>query len=126
LKTGEMVERRNISGKAAGALAIAICLSLGSCRTAHATSDPSIEITRVPPAGDGAPDKLEPIAGRVKGALPGQRLVLYALSGVWWVQPEGDRPFTSIQADSGWTSSTHPGSSYAAMLVDAAIGRRSR
>jgi hypothetical protein len=31
----------------------------------------------------------------------------------------GDRPFTEIQADSHWKSTTHPGSAYAALLVDA-------
>jgi hypothetical protein len=34
------------------------------------------------------------------------------------VQPLTDRPFTKIQADSTWSGTTHPGSAYAALLVD--------
>jgi hypothetical protein len=100
------------------ALVVLSCVSLANCRSAHADNGRSIEFTHVPPAGDGTPEKLEAIAGRVKGARPGERIVLFALSGVWWVQPEMDRPFTTIQPDSRWTSSTHPGSAYAALLVD--------
>lgn len=100
------------------ALAGFLCLSLSSCRLSQASGEPSIEFSRVPAAGDGRPDALEPIEGRVKGARPGQRIVLFALSGVWWVQPLADQPFTAIQSDSTWRSSTHPGSNYAALLVD--------
>src|SRR5579862_8999448 len=101
------------------ALVVLSCVSLVSCRSVQAGGEPSIEFTQVPPAGDGTPDKLESIAGRVKGARPGEQVVLFALSGVWWVQPQVSRPFVSIRPDSSWSSSTHPGSSYAALLVDA-------
>jgi hypothetical protein len=82
-------------------------------------SEPSIEFSRVPPSGGGDPDKLEAIEGRVRGARSGQRIVLFAFSGVWWVQPLVDRPFTQIQNDSTWRNQTHPGAAYAALLVDA-------
>jgi hypothetical protein len=59
------------------------------------------------------------IEGRVKGARPGQKVVIFARSGVWWVQPLASEPFTPIQRDSTWKTSTHPGSAYAALLVDA-------
>ena len=78
----------------------------------------SIEFTRVPPAGQGSPDILRAIEGKVKGARPGQKVVIFARSGVWWVQPLADQPFTAIQRDSTWKTSTHPGSAYAALLVD--------
>jgi len=100
------------------AFVVAMGVALPSCRSVRASSPPSIEITTVPQAGDGTPDKLEEIAGRVTGALPGERVVIFALSGVWWVQPASDRPFTGIQADSRWNTMTHPGSVYAALLVD--------
>jgi hypothetical protein len=45
--------------------------------------------------------------------------VLFARSGVWWVQPLAEQPFTTIQKDSTWKNSTHPGSAYAALLVNA-------
>jgi hypothetical protein len=99
-------------------LAAMISGSFTSCRSTHAVNEASIEFTRVPPASDGSPDELEMIEGRVRGALPGQRIVLFALSGVWWVQPMTEHPFTAIQNDSTWKNSTHPGAAYAALLVD--------
>jgi hypothetical protein len=92
--------------------------TLTGCGISKAGLEPSIKFTRIPPAGDGSPDKLEEIEGRVTGARPGQRIVLFALSGVWWVQPITEHPFTPIRADSTWTNSTHPGVAYAALLVD--------
>ena len=100
-------------------LAGAICLLLNGCGSSRASTEPSIEFTKLPPAGEGSPEKLDAIEGRVTGARPGQRVVLFARSGLWWVQPMGDQPFTAIRADSTWTGSTHPGSAYAALLADA-------
>ncbi len=79
---------------------------------------PSIEFTKIPLAGEGGPDKLDTIEGRVTGALPEQRIVLFARSGSWWVQPLVDQPFTRIQPDSKWRNSIHLGTEYAALLVD--------
>jgi hypothetical protein len=79
---------------------------------------PSIVFTKVPAAAEGTPYRTERIEGRVTGAKPGQRVVLYAKSGVWWVQPLVERPFTAIQSDSTWHSTTHPGTEFAALLVD--------
>ena len=79
---------------------------------------PSIEFTVIPPAGERSPNRIEFIEGIVKGAAPGQRIVILSQSGVWWLQPSADRPFVDIQADSRWKSATHPGSAYAALLVN--------
>ena len=57
------------------------------------------------------------MAGRVIGARPGQRIVVYARSGPWWVQPGPEQPFITIQADSKWSTATHLGYEYAALLV---------
>ena len=88
------------------------------CRAEPAGPAPSIEFTTVPPAGVGGSERTAPIAGRVAGARPGQRIVLFARSGVWWVQPLTAEPFTSIEADSTWKSQVHLGVEYAALLVD--------
>lgn len=96
---------------------LASFLTVG-CRSAPQPVKPAIEITRVPPRGDGSADKLEPIEGRVRGTVPGERVVLFALSGVWWVQPLAEQPFTTIQPDLTWKTLTHPGTTYAALLVD--------
>lgn len=80
---------------------------------------PTIEFTTVPEAAPGGVARLEPIAGRVAGARPGQQIVLFARSGdVWWVQPFTVRPFTPIAQDSTWQNSIHLGIEYAAALVD--------
>jgi hypothetical protein len=94
------------------------CVLLSNCRTAQQDNKPSIEFSRVPQAGEGSQEKLEAIEGHVTGARPGQRIVLFSRSGKWWVQPFASQPFTAIQPDSKWKSSTHPGSAYAALLVD--------
>jgi hypothetical protein len=102
----------------ASVLAVLACLCLNNCRTVRGESRPSIEFTRVPPAGEGSQEKLEPIEGHVTGARPGERIVLFSRSGRWWVQPYADQPYTSIRPDFTWKSLAHPGSSYAALLVD--------
>jgi hypothetical protein len=91
---------------------------LSGCHSRRGVGGPSIEFTRVPPAAEGGPDKLDIIEGRVSGARPGQQIVLYAKSGTWWVQPLADEPLTKIQVDSKWINSTHLGTEYAAVLVE--------
>jgi hypothetical protein len=98
------------------ALAVPVCLL--ACRQPQVQVQPSIEFTSLPPAGAGTGDVLLRIAGHVRGGRPGQRIVLFSRSGLWWVQPLSDRPFTAIQPDSNWKSSIHPGTAYAALLVD--------
>jgi len=95
-------------------------VALAGCRSSHDLVAPSIEFSRLPPAGEGNGEFLQTIAGRVAGAKPGDRIVLFAHSGMWWIQPVWERPFTAIQPDSTWTNSTHPGVGYAAVLVDGA------
>ena len=79
---------------------------------------PTVQIARVPPADAGGPERLDFIEGSVQGAKGGEQIVLYAHSGVWWVQPFADHPLTSIQPDGKWKNSTHLGTDYAALLVD--------
>ena len=90
---------------------------LNSCRFQQ-IAGPSIEFTRVPQADEGGREKHDIIEGRVAGARAGQRIVLYAKSGTWWVQPLVSQPFTKIGPNSKWTNATHLGTEYAALLVD--------
>ena len=98
-----------------------VCAGCNSRGTgAHGAEVPVIKFTSVPLAGGDNAEKMSAIRGRVTGAQPGQRIVLYAYAkaaGAWWVQPFADQPFTRIQADSNWQNSTHPGMEYAALLV---------
>ena len=58
------------------------------------------------------------IAGRVTGAKPGQQIIVFAHSEVWWAEPRMGRLLIEIQPDSTWTTQTHFGTEYAAALVD--------
>lgn len=91
---------------------------LNGCAQRQPIVKPSIEFSTIPQAEQGGPEKSAPIAGRVIGARTGQRIVLFAKSGTWWVQPTVDEPFTIIKPDSTWTTSTHFGAEYAALLVE--------
>jgi hypothetical protein len=95
-----------------------VCPLLTGCQSTKAHSEPSIEFIRVPPSGEGSSDTTDTIEGRVAGAPPGTRIVLFARSGDWWVQPMETQPFTAIQAGARWKNVTHPGTAYAALLVD--------
>src|SRR6266568_3840479 len=80
---------------------------------------PTVEFTRIPQTDPGGKDKNDIIEGRVKGGLPGHRIVLYAHSGKWWLQPLRTNPYTQVQASGKWTNATHLGTEYAALLVEA-------
>lgn len=80
-------------------------------------SEPSVEITKIPMAEHGGTVRLEPIEGRVKKFQPDNKIVLYARSGEWYVQPFADKVFTDIHPDSKWANLTHLGTEYAALLV---------
>jgi hypothetical protein len=89
---------------------------LAGCRGRQSAAS-SVEFTRIPQADPGGQEKNDIIEGVVRGAKPGQRIVLYARSGKWWVQPLRTNPFTSIQRSAKWTNATHLGTEYAALLV---------
>jgi hypothetical protein len=99
----------------ASVLAVIAALLLAAC----GTEDPAVVITEVPPAAEGGPDRMARISGRVHGARPGDAVVLFAKSGLWYVQPFLLEPLTAIREDGTWTASTHLGTEYAALLVRA-------
>jgi hypothetical protein len=101
-----------------GFLAATALLFGGGCRFSGRDRAPSIVFTRVPPAAEDGPDRIDIIEGRTIGARPEQKIVLYAKMGNWWVQPLANEPFTRINPDSSWTNSTHVGTDYAALLVE--------
>lgn len=105
--------------KRSGISVLLIAISfLGGCRVAPDSLTPVVELRKVPDAGPGGAARLDEIEGRVTGARPGQRIVLFARSGTWWVQPNSSEPFTPIRPDSTWKNRTHLGTEYAALLVE--------
>jgi len=97
---------------------LVLCIALNGCQSHKAKSGPSIEFTHIPPAAQGGRERVDTISGRVRNARPKQQIVIYAHSGQWWVQPWPDHPFIPIKADSTWSTETHLGFEYAALLVD--------
>jgi hypothetical protein len=93
--------------------------SLTGCHSKPLDVPPVIEFSKIPPAAQGGRERVDAISGRVTGARPGQQIVVYARSGPWWVQPWPDQALIPIQADSTWSTTTHLGFEYAALLVDA-------
>jgi hypothetical protein len=78
---------------------------------------PSIQITIVPSKGAG-PEALERVAGTVSGVNVNEcKVVIFARTNTWYVQPYIDSPDTMINADGTWHNDTHLGSEYGALLV---------
>jgi hypothetical protein len=103
-----------------------LCVHSSGCRSRMSNDRPSIEFSKIPPAAKGGRERVDTIAGRVIGRRPGQQIVVYAKSGPWWVQPWPDQPFIPIQSDSTWSTTTHLGYEYAALLVDPGYHPRRR
>ena len=100
-----------------GVLGIAPAVLCQACRREHDKNTPAIEFTRIPqadPAGSSSNDIIE---GRVTGASAADKIVLYAKTGKWWVQPLVDQPITNLRPNFKWTNATHLGTHYAALLV---------
>ena len=98
----------------------ALALLPVGCATSRAPVERTIEFTKVPPFAEGSSERTEAIEGRAQGVRRGEKVVLYARSGAWWIQPTTRAPFTSVETDSTWKNRTHPGSAYAALLVNEA------
>lgn len=99
-------------------LSFFLAISLAGCNFWKSSASPVIQFTKIPPSAQGGRERVDTISGTVKGAKPGQRIVVYAHSGPWWVQPWPEKPFIPIQKDSTWGTETHLGYDYAALLVD--------
>jgi hypothetical protein len=78
----------------------------------------SVTITKVPPRGEGA-DTRGDIEGKVDGVEnpASYKVVIYAHTNRWYIQPEADSPFTEIDVKGHWTNWTHLGYRYAVLVV---------
>ncbi|MBV8816932.1 MAG: hypothetical protein JO022_01175 [Acidobacteriaceae bacterium] len=99
------------------ALVIIPAVVCQACRREQNNDGPEIAFTRVPQADPDGSARNDIIEGRVTGAAPGQKIVLYAKTGKWWVQPLVDEPITLLRTNFTWTNATHLGTHYAALLV---------
>jgi hypothetical protein len=108
-------------GKRVGRSELAVKLDETQARlvTMEQSEDAGIEITQIPPYEPaGGPDTHADIAGKVSGKVEARySVVLYArASEVWYIQPTAYAAH-ALRPDNTWTSWTHTGSSYAALLV---------
>jgi hypothetical protein len=102
---------------------LAVCFALSACRSPSVTSTPTIVFSQVPAENSDAPDQARILAGRVTGARPGQRIVLYARNdGRWAIQTRSEQPFAKIDDGGRWAGSTQLGPDYAALLVEPGYG----
>jgi hypothetical protein len=112
--------------KTRSAASFAIMSMLSGCNTNTLSTKPSVQITQVPPADPGGPVQMAFIEGRATGVKPGEQIVVYAHSGIWWIQPFVSQATTKIMSDSSWRNSTHLGTEYAALLVEPGFHPASR
>ena len=101
---------------------------LTGCHSSSVTSSPTVAFNRVAPAYEESPYKTDMterdyktdiMDGRVTGAQPGQRIVLYARTdGRWGQCQQSGQPFATIERDGRWKGTVHLGLQYAALLVD--------
>jgi hypothetical protein len=90
----------------------------GPSLVATAGPVPSVELTLVPPPGGGS-DSWGTIAGKTTGANPAEhRIVIYAGTDYWYVQPLANNTFTKLKEDGSFKTEIHLGCKYAALLVD--------
>jgi len=118
-----MIRGRRFVGIVAGLLLVAFCIAcsvvwVGAATKAPKSPRPKIVFTKVPGPG-GGPDSRGDIAGKVTGLKDPQnyKIVLWAHTDVWYVQPLTASPYTSIRKDGKWSNWTHLGTTYGALLV---------
>lgn len=84
---------------------------------ANNPTKPTIAITEIPSKGAGDKE-LQTIAGTVGGVKISEcKVVIFARTDIWYVQPYIASSDTSINEDNTWRNDTHLGSKYAALLV---------
>jgi hypothetical protein len=122
------VSRLHILARTATLSVLLASLVLTGCDPSSRNSAPTVVFSKVAAAYQESPYKTDIserdyktdiIDGRVTGARPGQRIVLYAYTdGRWGLCQQSDQPFINIESDGRWKATVHLGLQYAALLVD--------
>lgn len=112
----EIISQRNILWVTA-LLSLLVACQGNTSRGEGDNTKPAIQITEVPPRGAG-PDRLERIAGTVRGVnIKECKVIVFARTDTWYVQPYIEASDTEIKNSNTWQTDTHLGSEYAALLV---------
>lgn len=89
-------------------------------KDANKATEPSVQITIVPPRGEGDASN-GTIGGKVSGVnlkeCKGCKVVIFTRTDKWYVQPTVASPYTPIGEDGQWETDIHLGYEYAALLV---------
>jgi hypothetical protein len=122
-----MVSRPNIVSRTASFSVLLYFVTTG-CHSSPITSSSTVAFIKVAAAYQESPYKTDIterdyktdiIDGRVDGARPGQRIVLYAKTdGRWGLCRQRYQPFVKVESDGRWKASVHLGLQYAALLVE--------
>jgi hypothetical protein len=123
-----MMSRPHLVAHTATLSVLLVYFVLTGCHSSSKKSAPTVAFSKVPAAYQESPYKTDIterdyktdiIDGRVTGARPEQRIVLYAKTdGRWGVCRQSGQPSTNIEADGRWKALVHLGIQYAALLVD--------
>lgn len=94
--------------------ALGTLAGLAGCHSAPV----AITFSAVPEVSRGGENTSGIVSGHVTGARSGDHIVIYVRpTNRWWVQPFANRPLTAIRPDGSWSTSTHLGLEFAALLV---------
>ncbi len=123
-----MVSRPHIVARTATLSVLLMYFVLTGCHSSSRNSAPTVAFGKVAAAYQESPYrtditerdyKTDTVDGRVTGARPGQRIVLYAnTDGRWGLCEQSGQRSTNIESDGRWKASVHLGLQYAALLVD--------
>jgi hypothetical protein len=123
-----MMSRTHIFAHIATLLVLLVSFVLNGCHSSSGNSAPTVTFGKIAPAFEESPYKTDiterdyktdTMDGRVTGARPGQRIVLYAKTdGRWGQCQQSGQPFTNIETDGRWKALVHLGLQYGALLVD--------
>jgi hypothetical protein len=101
---------------------------LTGCHSSSTISVPTLAFNKVAAAFQESPYKsdftehdykTDTVEGRVTGARPGQRVVLYAKTdGRWGLCQQSYQPFVTVASDGRWKAKVHQGIQYAGLLVE--------
>jgi hypothetical protein len=123
-----MVSHPDIVARTATVSVLLVYFVLTGCHSSPINSAPTVAFSKVAAAYQESSYntditerdyKTGMVDGRVSGARPGQRIVLFAKTdGRWGLCEQSGQPFTNIESDGRWKASVHLGLQYAALLVD--------
>jgi hypothetical protein len=93
-------------------------LSLTGQSVAQVDSSTRLEFSNIPPCGAGVNSRGD-ISGHIHGLEKPEayKVVIYAHTDRWYVQPLISHPFTDVDGGGNWSNWTHLGRRYAALVV---------